>query len=96
MAKFLQVCEAGENKRLLLSTFMMLGLLVGSPIGGRLGDRFGRKPVMVGALVNLFISCPIILSSVTPWGGLTVSHSAFFCLSWLIVSQCPVLRCWLS
>jgi MFS family permease len=57
--KFLliQVCEDGENKRLLLSTFMMLGLLVGSPIGGRLGDRFGRKPTLLGAVVfNISVS----------------------------------------
>ena len=27
----------------------MLGLLVGSFIGGRLGDAFGRKPVMFAA-----------------------------------------------
>ena len=32
---------------------MMLGLLVGSFIGGRLGDAFGRKPVMFGALAVL-------------------------------------------
>jgi MFS family permease len=30
---------------------MMLGFLLGSPIGGRLGDRFGRKPTLCGALV---------------------------------------------
>ncbi len=47
-----QVCEDGNHKRLLLSTFMMLGLLVGSPIGGRLGDQFGRKPTLLGAIVR--------------------------------------------
>jgi MFS family permease len=36
---------------------MMLGLLVGSPIGGRLGDRFGRKPTLLGAVVfNIYVS----------------------------------------
>ena len=29
---------------------MMLGLLIGSFVGGRMGDAFGRKPVMFGAL----------------------------------------------
>ena len=32
---------------------MMLGLLVGSFVGGRLGDAYGRKPVMFGALAIL-------------------------------------------
>ena len=32
---------------------MMLGLLFGSFIGGRLGDRFGRKPVMFAAVAAL-------------------------------------------
>ena len=32
---------------------MMLGLLVGSFIGGRLGDAFGRKPVMFAAVAIL-------------------------------------------
>jgi len=31
---------------------MILGLLVGSPIGGRLGDKFGRKPILLGAIVR--------------------------------------------
>jgi MFS family permease len=30
---------------------MMTGLLLGSLIGGRLGDRFGRKTVLTGSLV---------------------------------------------
>ena len=39
---------------------MMLGLLFGSPIGGSMGDKFGRKPILIGALVNpsLFPSSP--------------------------------------
>jgi MFS family permease len=32
---------------------MMLGLLVGSFTGGRLGDAFGRKPVMFSALGSI-------------------------------------------
>ena len=40
------VCSGGETKRRLLSTFMMLGLMIGSLVGGRLADKYGRRKIM--------------------------------------------------
>jgi MFS family permease len=42
-----------ESKQKLLGTLLMLGILFGSMIGGRVSDRFGRKKCMFGSLVVL-------------------------------------------
>ena len=39
------VCS-GETKRRLLSTFMMLGFLIGSLAGGKMADKYGRRRVI--------------------------------------------------
>ena len=44
------VCSGGETRRRLLGLFMMLGLMVGSLIGGKLVDKYGRKWVMLASI----------------------------------------------
>ena len=44
------VCNK-EHKRRFLSTIMMMGLTMGSLVGGRLSDRFGRKVTMLAAVM---------------------------------------------
>ena len=57
------VCDQ-EPKRRFLSTIMMLGLMLGSLLGGWLSDRFGRKVTM---LVAVLIIAPVVtLSGVVP------------------------------
>ena len=49
--KFNLVCEM-QYKQMLLGVMVMSGLTIGSEIGGRLGDRYGRKSVLLlGTLV---------------------------------------------
>ena len=57
--KFDLVCDQ-ESKRRLLGTLMMLGLLIGSLIGGPLSDRFGRKITM---LISQVILTPVVMFS---------------------------------
>jgi MFS family permease len=63
---------------------MMLGLLVGSFIGGRLGDAFGRKPVMFGALV-------VLVPSVAA-GGIYPNYIAYGILRLVSGSCKPLLH----
>ena len=48
--KFNLVCDM-EFKQLILGVMVMAGLTVGSEIGGRLSDRFGRQRVMVASVL---------------------------------------------
>ena len=66
--KFGLVCE-NEYKRQLLDVIMMLGILIGSVVGGTLGDKFGRKLIMMIAAVTM---CPVILGSgfIPNFGGI--------------------------
>ena len=57
--KFDLVCDQ-ESKRKFLGTLMMLGLLIGSLIGGPLSDRFGRKITM---LISQVILTPVVMFS---------------------------------
>ena len=49
-----------------------LGILIGSVVGGTLGDKFGRKLIM---MLAAFITCPIMLGSgfIPNYGGEHVS-----------------------
>lgn len=53
------VCDK-ESERRFLSTIMMIGLTIGSLIGGRLSDRFGRKVTM---LIAVSVIVPIVTFS---------------------------------
>ena len=61
----------------------MLGLLIGSIVGGRLGDKFGRKNTM---LVASFIMVPATLGS-----GFVPSYGAYAFLRWVICVCMPVV-----
>ena len=55
--KFDLVCEM-QYKQMSLSGMVMIGLTIGSEIGGKLGDRYGRKSVM---LLSTLIIVPTIM-----------------------------------
>ena len=57
--KFDLVCD-NEHYRSLLGTIMILGLLVGSITGGRLGDQFGRKKAIFGSIA---LTIPTLIGS---------------------------------
>ena len=44
------VCQK-EYQRRLLSTISMLGFIIGSILGGKCSDRFGRKNTLIGATI---------------------------------------------
>ena len=60
--RFNLVC-GNQHKQRLLGTFTMTGLLIGSLIGGRSGDYFGRKKVLYAAC--LLISLALGIASVS-------------------------------
>ena len=47
---------ASENERQLIVTAFLIGMGPGQLIHGPLADRFGRRPVMIGALIVYFVS----------------------------------------
>ena len=57
--KFDLVCD-NEHLRSLLGTVLILGLLFGSIIGGALGDKFGRKKAIFGAIA---FTIPVLFGS---------------------------------
>ena len=61
------VCENGSY-RSLLGTFLILGLLFGSLLGGRLGDQFGRKKACFLAL-SLIVPITIIAGLANSYTG---------------------------
>ena len=65
--KFNLVCE-NENKRKILGTILVLGLLFGSLIGGRIGDQFGRKKAFIFAIL-LTVPVTIIAGHVNSFEG---------------------------
>ncbi|WP_240630332.1 MFS transporter [Specibacter cremeus] len=68
----------------LLSTAASIGALVLVPVFGALSDRFGRKPLMVGASVLLAVfSYPLflVMQSGTPWAGAVSTLGLGFILS---------------
>ena len=57
--KFDLVCEM-QYKQMILGVMVMSGLTIGSEIGGRLGDKYGRKIVM---LVATLVIVPTVMFS---------------------------------
>ena len=66
--RFNLVCDNQHLQRL-LGTFTMTGLLLGSLIGGRCGDYFGRKKV-------LYAAC-LVISVVLGIASLSTSYPMF-------------------
>merc|ERR1719400_1382407 len=79
------VCD-DEWKRRLLGTLMMLGLLVGSIIGGRLGDMFGRKVTIFGAHI---IMIPVVM-----FAGFSSSYEIYAVLRFVSATCLPIM--WIS
>ena len=77
------VCTGGETKRRLLSTIMMLGLMCGSLIGGRLGDKFGRRSVMLCAVT---VVVPLLAFS-----GYAQDYTTYAVLRFIVCSALPCI-----
>ena len=79
------VCEKGHKRRF-LSTIMMIGLTIGSLIGGRLSDRFGRKVTMLAAV--------IIIVPVVTFSGYAPNYESYAILRFISCSCLPFI--WIS
>ena len=79
------VCD-NDSKRRLLSTLMMLGLMLGSLIGGRISDKLGRKK-------TTFIATLIIIPSVII-GGFTSNYAFYAILRLITCTSLPLA--WVS
>ena len=73
--RFNLVCD-GEWKLTLLNAMIMAGLMTGSTIGGRLGDRYGRKLVMVYAVIVIVPTVVLAANAPDFW---TYSILKFVC-----------------
>ena len=79
------VCNK-EYKRRLLSTVMMIGLTVGSLIGGRLSDRFGRKSTMILAV--------LIIAPIVTFSGYAPNYESYLILRFISCTCLPFI--WIS
>ncbi len=79
------VCD-DDSKRRFLGTLMMLGLMIGSLVGGRLGDAIGRKRTM-------FMAVGVIAPSVF-FGAFAPNYETYAALRLLTCSCLPIV--WLS
>ena len=66
------VCD-NQSYRSLLGTILIIGLLFGSLIGGRLGDQFGRKKACFGAIATI-VPVTIIAGHVESYYAYAVLH----------------------
>ena len=55
--KFNLVCDM-EYQQMLLGSVVMVGLMIGSPIGGKLSDKFGRKHAL---LFSVLLTVPTVM-----------------------------------
>ena len=78
----MQVCDQ-ESKRRLLGTVMMLGLMIGSLIGGRLSDKFGRKKVMICA--------SLLIMPLVTFGGYSPNYACYLILHLIYCSALPIV-----
>ncbi len=83
--KFDLVCDR-ESERRFLGTIMMLGFLLGSMVGGRLGDVFGRKR-------SMFLAVCVIAPSVI-MGGFAPSYAVYATLRLISCTCLPII--WVS
>ena len=65
---------------------MMLGLMIGSLIGGRISDRFGRKRAAIGSVI-------VIVPTVF-FGGFAQNYATYAVLRLITCSSLPVM--WVS
>ena len=75
------VCEAGLARRH-FTTVLMLGLFFGSIIGGKIGDRFGRKMSLMASSC-IIIPCVII-------GGFIPNYYAYIILRFITGVAMPI------
>ena len=80
------VCSGGETQRRMLSTIMMLGLMIGSLLGGKMADRFGRKKVMLAAIT--------IIIPIQTFAGYCQSYWAYAALRLITCAAAPCV--WIS
>ena len=66
------VCD-NQSYRSLLGTILIIGLLFGSLIGGRIGDQFGRKKACFGAIA-LIVPTTIIAGHVESYYAYAILH----------------------
>ena len=83
--KFNLVCDM-EYKQMILGVMVMSGLTIGSEIGGRLGDKFGRKRVML-------FSTSIIVPTVM-FAGYSTDFWMYAILKFLCTAALPCI--WFS
>ena len=83
--KFNLVCEM-EYKQIILGVMVMIGLTVGSEIGGRLGDKFGRKRVM---LFSTFVIVPTVM-----FAGYSPNFWTYAILKFICTAALPCI--WVS
>ena len=68
LATKLDLVCGNESYRSLLGTILILGLLFGSLLGGRLGDQFGRKKACFLA-ITLIVPVTITAGRVNSYNG---------------------------
>jgi MFS transporter, putative metabolite transport protein len=77
----------------LIAAAALLGILVGSPLGGWLGDKFGRKPLFtadmalfcIGSVLQFFVDSPLELFLVRLMMGVAVGIE--YSVGWPLMSE---------
>jgi len=82
--RFNLVCE-DQTKQRLLGTFTMTGLLLGSLIGGRSGDYFGRKKVLYAAclVISVVLGIASLSTSYAMFAACHIIYSTCLPISWI-------------
>ena len=76
------VCDL-ENRQKLLGTLLMLGILIGSVIGGWASDHFGRKRTMYAAAL---VSVPALTAN-----GFATNYPTYAALHFIYCTAIPIL-----
>ena len=82
--RFNLVCDNQHLQRL-LGTFTMTGLLLGSIIGGRCGDYFGRKKVLYAAclVISVVLGIASVSTSYPMFAACHLIYSTCLPISWI-------------